>query len=51
MNPSFLNVHIIVEGKTEEDFVNQLLRDYLLERNILVAVSQISKPGQKGGDV
>lgn len=51
MNPSFLNVHIIVEGKTEEDFVNQLLRDYLFERNILVSVSQISKPGQKGGDV
>lgn len=51
MRDKFLNVHIIVEGKTEEDFVQKLLQSYLFAKGIFVTASQVSKPGQKGGDV
>ncbi|WP_415519609.1 MAG: DUF4276 family protein [Desulfovibrio aminophilus] len=41
----------IVEGKTEEMFVKSLLAPYLGARNIFMHATQVSKPGQKGGDV
>lgn len=46
-----IEVMIIVEGKTEEVFVNSLLQPYLANRNIFVTATQVTKPGQKGGDV
>lgn len=46
-----IEVYIIVEGKTEELFVKNILAPYLAEKNVFVRASQISKPTQKGGDV
>lgn len=47
----WINLQIIVEGLTEQNFVNELLVDYLANRNIAVHASQVSKPQQKGGDI
>ncbi len=47
----YIEVVVIVEGKTEEIFIKQLLSKYLAEKNIYMTPIQISKPGQKGGDV
>lgn len=44
-------VMAIVEGKTEEMFVKSLLAPYLGDKNIFMHATQVSKPGQKGGDV
>lgn len=44
-------VMIIVEGKTEELFVQQILSPKLAEKGIYLYPTQISKKGQKGGDV
>lgn len=41
----------IVEGATEENFINTILAPYLSYKNIWMHATQISKPGQKGGDV
>lgn len=41
----------IVEGKTEQIFIQKILAPYLGNRNIGVHATQVSKPGQKGGDV
>ena len=41
----------IVEGATEEKFINSILAPYLGYRNIGMHATQVSKPGQKGGDV
>jgi len=48
---NYIEVMTIVEGKTEEIFINSLLRPYLSDKNIFMYATQISKPGQKGGDV
>lgn len=45
------NVMAIVEGKTEEIFIKNLVNPYLARKNIFIHATQISKPGQKGGDV
>jgi hypothetical protein len=48
---NYIEVMTIVEGKTEEIFINSLLQPYLSDKNIFMHATQISKPGQKGGDV
>jgi len=47
----YIEVVVIVEGKTEEIFINSILKDYLASKKIYITPIQISKPGQKGGDV
>ena len=47
----WMTLQIIVEGLTEQNFVNDLLVDYLAQHNIAVHASQVSKPQQKGGDI
>jgi len=41
----------IVEGRTEQVFIERVLAPYLAIKNIFIQATQISKPGQKGGDV
>jgi len=48
---SFVTVHVVVEGKTEKEFVEALLVPGFATKNISLVPCQISKPGQKGGDV
>lgn len=47
----FIEVIAIVEGKTEQIFIERILAPYLAERMIFITATQVSKPGQKGGDV
>jgi Domain of unknown function (DUF4276) len=47
----YIEVIAIVEGKTEQVFVERLLVPYLAEKNIYMNATQVSKPGEKGGDV
>jgi len=47
----YIEVIAIVEGKTEQIFIERVLRPYLAERNIFISATQVTKPGQKGGDV
>ncbi len=46
-----ISVVAIVEGKTEQEFVKLVLAPYLAERNIQIRAMEVSKKGQKGGDV
>jgi hypothetical protein len=46
-----ISVFAIVEGTTEKVFVNLVLAPYLAERNIQICAMEVSKKGQKGGDV
>ena len=48
---NYATVMAIVEGATEENFINTILALYLSYKNIWMHATQISKPGQKGGDV
>jgi len=48
-NPIYIAV--ICEGKTEQIFVEKIIAPYLASRNIYITAFQITKPGQKGGDV
>lgn len=48
---NYMNVVAIVEGRTEQVFVERVLAPYLGTKNIFITATQISKPGQKGGDV
>ena len=47
----YIEIMVLAEGKTEEIFVNDLLVPYMAPKNIYLYPTQISKPGQKGGDV
>ncbi len=47
----FIEVIAIVEGKTEQVFIEKVLAPYLAMKNIFISATQITKPGQKGGDV
>ncbi len=47
----YIEVMVIVEGKTEEIFVNRVLVPYLSAKGIYLYPTQITKPGEKGGDV
>ena len=48
---SYIEVIVIVEGKTEQIFIDSILAPYLGFKNIGMRATQVSKPGQKGGDV
>lgn len=48
---NYIDVIAIVEGRTEQIFVESLLQPYLAQKNIFIRATQVSKPGQKGGDV
>lgn len=47
----YIEVIAIVEGKTEQVFVERVLKPYLEQKMIFISATQVSKPGQKGGDV
>ncbi len=44
-------VTVIVEGPTEQIFVNEVLAPYLGAKSVFMTPIILSKPGQKGGDV
>lgn len=46
-----IEIVAIVEGKTEEIFIKDILQPYLANKNIFITPIIVSKPGQKGGDV
>lgn len=48
---NYIEVMVVVEGKTEEIFINSLVAPYLASKQIFISATQISKPGAKGGDV
>ncbi len=48
---NYIEVVVIVEGKTEQIFIDSILAPYLGSKNIGMRATQVSKPGQKGGDV
>lgn len=48
---SYVEVIAVVEGRTEQTFVEYILAKYLGQKNIGIKATQVSKPGQKGGDV
>ena len=47
----YIEVIAIVEGKTEQIFVKSVLAPYLAEKGVYISPTQVTKPGQKGGDV
>lgn len=47
----YIEVYAVVEGRSEQIFVEKLLAPYLAEKQIYIQATQVSKPGQKGGDV
>jgi len=44
-------VMIIVEGKTEQLFIENILAPYFAPKGIYLKATQLTKKGQKGGDV
>ncbi|CDG17088.1 DUF4276 family protein [Xenorhabdus doucetiae] len=48
---NYIEVMAIVEGKTEQIFIEKILQPYLAGKMIFISATQVSKPGQKGGDV
>ncbi|HBE6261669.1 TPA: DUF4276 family protein [Escherichia coli] len=48
---NYLEVMVIVEGKTEQIFIERVLAPYLAQKMIFIYATQVSKPGQKGGDI
>ncbi len=48
---NYIEINAIVEGKTEQLFIQTILGPWLAQRNIYMTPIIISKPGQKGGDV
>lgn len=48
---NYIEVMVVVEGKTEEIFVKSILSPYLSEKSIYMFPTQVTKPGEKGGDV
>ncbi len=47
----FTDLYIVAEGATEQMFLDRVLAPYWASRGIFVKATQISKKGQKGGDV
>ncbi len=47
----YVQVVIIVEGPTEQNFVKDLLAPYMFERGVFLTAIILDKPGEKGGDV
>lgn len=48
---NFAEIVAIVEGKTEQIFIQNIVSPHLAKKNIYITPIIISKPGQKGGDV
>lgn len=48
---SFIEIVVLVEGKTEQIFIQSIVAPYLAGQNIFMTPIIVSKPGQKGGDV
>ena len=48
---SYAEVVVLVEGPTEQRFVNQLLAPYMAERSVHLIPIILDKPGERGGDV
>jgi Domain of unknown function (DUF4276) len=48
---NFAEIVAIVEGKTEQIFIQEIVSPYLAQKSIYITPIIISKPGQKGGDV
>jgi hypothetical protein len=46
-----VEVVVLVEGHTEQLFINKLLAKYMGERSVSMRPIILNKPGQKGGDV
>ena len=46
-----VNVMIVGEGASEQNFVDQVLAPYLAVKGVYLRATQISKKGEKGGDV
>ena len=47
----FIEIVAIVEGKTEQIFIQDIVYPYMINKSICITPIIISKPGQKGGDV
>jgi len=45
-----IRIHVICEGQTEEMFVNEVLAEAFLSKNIFLVPALIGKPGHKGGN-
>lgn len=45
------NVIVVGEGASEQNFVEQVLAPYLAVKGVFLRATQISKKGEKGGDV
>lgn len=45
------NVHVLVEGQTEESFIRDVLAPYCAHRDIYMTQSVLTKKGSKGGDI
>lgn len=48
---NYVEIMAIVEGKTEQIFIEKILAPYLGYKNIGIHATQVTKPGEKGGDV
>lgn len=48
---NIIEAMVIVEGKTEQIFIRELVAPYLAAKKIYMSATQITKPGAKGGDV
>jgi hypothetical protein len=48
---SYVEIVALVEGKTEQIFIQSMVTPYLAAKNIFMTPIIVSKPGQKGGDV
>ena len=46
-----VNVYVIAEGKTEREFVDELLAPYMAEQGIFLYAPILGDAGRKGGDV
>lgn len=47
----YAEVMVLVEGRTEQRFVQQVLGPYMAEHRIYLTPIILDKPGEKGGDV
>lgn len=48
---SYAEIVALVEGKTEQIFIQDIVSPYLAAKGVYITPIIISKPGQKGGDV
>ena len=45
------NVHVLVEGQSEESFIRDVLAPYCAHRDVYMTQSVLTKKGSKGGDI